>query len=75
MPEACCSCEDVRKIVKEIVKEEFTKAVEELKATRPSGKQRVKRAPSKYNIFMGECVKEGGDFRSCAKDWKKKKAS
>lgn len=74
MVDACCSCEDIKKIVKEIVKEEFDKAVEELKATRPSGR-RVKRAPSKYNIFMGACVKEGGNFKTCAVKWKEKKAS
>jgi len=69
----CCSCEEVKKIVKEVIKEEFNKAVEDLKATRPG--KRTKRAPSKYNIFMGECVKKGGNSKTCAVDWKKKKAS
>lgn len=69
MVDACCSCE----AIKEIIKEEFAKAVKDLKATRPG--KRVKRAPSKYNIFMGECVKEGGNFKTCAVKWKKKKAS
>lgn len=37
MADACCSCEDIRKIIKEAVKEEFDKSVEKLKAT--SGKE------------------------------------
>lgn len=71
MADACCSCEDVKKIVQEIVKEEFKARLEELKATRPG--KRAKRAPSKYNIFMGACVKEGGNFKTCAVKWKEKK--
>jgi len=73
MTEACCSCEDIKTIIKQVVKEEFNKAVTELKKTRPG--RRAKRAPSKYNIFMGECVKEGGNFKTCAVKWKTKKAS
>ena len=41
-------------------------------------KTRKKRAPSKYNIFMGECVKgKTGDvkvrFKECAVEWKEEK--
>ncbi len=45
-----------------------------------SRKAKKKRAPSKYNIFMGECVKkpkEGLDhkekFRACATEYKASK--
>jgi len=40
--------------------------------------KRAKRAPSAYNIFLGQCVKgKTGDikvrFKSCVEEWKKKK--
>jgi len=71
MPESCCSCEDIKKVIHDTVSELFDKRVEELKTTMQTpSKTRAKRAPSKYNIFMGECVKKGGDFRKCAGKWK-----
>ena len=69
MTDACCSCEDIKKIIKE----EFGKAVEELKATRPAGR-RAKRAPSKDNIFIGKCMKQDGkNMKICAAEYKKEK--
>ena len=32
-----------------------------------------KRSLSKYNIFMSECIKKGGNFKTCAIEWQKKK--
>lgn len=33
-----------------------------------------KRKPSKYNLFIGDCMRGGGkDMKSCAVDYKKKK--
>lgn len=42
------------------------------------GKERKKRKPSAYNIFMGSCVKGKSGriqdrFKSCAADWRSKK--
>ena len=53
MSDACCSCEDMRTIVKEEVKKLFDSEVIKLKTT-----SRKKRAPSAYNIFIGKCMKE-----------------
>lgn len=36
-------------------------------------KKKTKRKPSEYNIFMGKCTKEGGDFKSCAQKWNEQK--
>jgi len=78
MVDACCSCEDVKKIMKEIVKEEFDKAVEELKATRPGKKARVL---SKWQLFLKECIPKKQDLpfkeriKACSVEYKKKKAS
>ena len=38
-----------------------------------SGKTRKKRSPSKYNIFIGKCMKEGKGMKQCALEYKKKK--
>lgn len=35
--------------------------------------KRAKRAPSSYNLFIGECIKgRGGTMSSCALEWKEK---
>ena len=70
MADACCSCENIKTIVKEIVKELFD---ERLAKITTEVKTRKKRNPSKYNIFMGTCVKEGGNFKTCAVKWNAKK--
>ena len=41
-------------------------------------RRKTKRAPSKYNVFMGSCVKGKTGaikdrFRSCVSEWKMKK--
>jgi len=41
--------------------------------------ERGKRAPSQYNIFMGECIREKTGaiqerLRACALEWRQKKA-
>jgi hypothetical protein len=46
-----CSCEDIKKIIKEIVNEAFQQKMIEMKTKR-------KRAPSKYNLFIKSCLKE-----------------
>ena len=77
MTDACCSCEDVKKIIKATVGEIFDQKVEELKKIMsPTKGKRAKRAPSKYNIFIGECMKgDGKTMKQCAADYKKKKAA
>jgi len=75
MGEACCSCEDVRSIVKEEIEKIFDAKVDELKGFAKSGK-RAKRKPSQYNIFIGKCMKEDNKtMKQCAKEYKEKKAS
>ena len=61
--ESCCSCEEIRKIVEEEVARILTKT--------PG--VRKKRAPSAYNIFIGECMKQGKPMAQCAFEYKKKK--
>lgn len=69
MPE--CSCEEIRKIVKEIVNEVFQQRMAEIKTKK-------KRAPSKYNLFIKSCLKETETkgpikerFKKCAALYKK----
>ncbi len=64
-----CSCEAIEDIVRRVVSEELSK----IKTT-----SRGKRKPSKYNLFMKECIKgkEGAiqdRFRACALEYKEKK--
>lgn len=35
-----------------------------------NGKKRVKRKASKYNIFIGTCMKEGKNMKQCAVEYK-----
>jgi len=71
MVEACCSCEDIKGIVREIVKELFD---EKLAKLTTQVKTRTKRAPSAYNIFIGKCMKgDGKTMKQCAVDYKKQK--
>lgn len=49
----------------------------------PRGKKRTKRAPSEYQKFVGQCLREkmagkgfdssGSALKACAADWRKKK--
>lgn len=70
----CCSCEEIRAILEDFLTR--LQAITEAKAKRT----RTKRAPSAYNIFMGECVKELGSdvpiqerFKACAVKYKELK--
>jgi hypothetical protein len=54
----------------------------EVKRTRRGGAERVKRAPSAYNLFIGSCLKNkhikgfrnaAPALRECAVEWKQKK--
>jgi hypothetical protein len=38
-----------------------------------SGTGRKKRAPSKYNLFTGKCMKTGKGMKDCAAEWKAQK--
>jgi hypothetical protein len=40
-----------------------------------SSRGRGKRAPSKYNIFVGSCMKQGKPLKQCAADWKQRKGA
>lgn len=72
---ACCSCEDIKEIVRDIVKEEVKKLFdEEVIHLKTESKKRTKRAPSKYNLFIGDCMKGGGKtMKECTLLWKEKK--
>lgn len=62
-----CSCEDIKKIVKEIVTEVFQQRMAEVKTKK-------KRAPSKYNLFVGTCMKQPGEnMKTCAAKYKAQK--
>lgn len=39
----------------------------------PDGRRR-KRPPSAYNLHIKSCVSGGGDFRSCAAEWRQQKS-
>lgn len=72
MPDACCSCEDVKKIINET----FDAKVEQLKGT----VAKKKRTLSKWQLFLKECIptKQQLPFKdrikACSVEWKKKKA-
>jgi len=71
MVDACCSCETIREIVKEEVKKLFDDEIIKLKTT-----SKKKRAPSKYNIFIGKCMKEDGkNMKVCAAEYRKEKGA
>lgn len=71
MTECECSCDDIKKIVKEIVTELFN---ERLVKTVTEMKQRKKRAPSQYNIFIGGCMKQPGkNMKTCASEYRQHK--
>ena len=36
-------------------------------------KPKVKRALSKYNIFMGKCMRDGKNMKACAKEYREDK--
>jgi len=38
------------------------------------GTGRKKRAPSKYNLFIGNCMKQDKSMKTCAAEYKKQKA-
>lgn len=65
---ACCSCEEIRRIMEGYV--------EDIAHIIPAGK--TKRAPSAYNLWMKECIpKRTGPiqerFKACAGEYKKQK--
>ena len=70
MPEACCSCENIKKIVSELFDEKLT----ELKTTVSK-----KRTLSKWQIFLKECIPKKQDIpfkeriKACSVDYKKEK--
>jgi len=37
-------------------------------------KQRKKRKPSAYNQFIGQCMKQGKDMKTCATEYKRSKS-
>lgn len=54
-----------------LTREEIVEIVEE--TLKEKGLNKTKRKPSAYNVFIGKCTSEGGDFKSCAKKWKEQK--
>lgn len=71
MVECECSCDDIKKIVKEIVTELFN---ERLVKTVTEMKTKKKRAPSQYNIFIGNCMKQDGkNMKTCAAEYRHQK--
>jgi len=70
MPDACCSCEDVKKIINDV----FDKRAEQLKGTVSK-----KRTLSKWQLFLKECIptKQKLPFKdrikACSVEYKKNK--
>lgn len=73
MPE--CSCNEIKGIIKEVVKEQFDASLEKLKETMPAKKIRAK---SKWQRFLKECIptKKTLPFKdrikACSVEYKKK---
>jgi len=60
-----CDCADIAGKLDEII---------EMLMLLNTTKKRKKRKPSKYNIFIGSCMKEDGkDMKQCAKEYDKTK--
>jgi len=51
-----------------LTKEEVIALVEETIA-----KNKKKRKPSEYNLFIGDCTSNGETMKVCAEKWKKQK--
>jgi len=74
MADACCTCEEIENMLDEFLEEVRL-------ATESSQRKRTKRAPSKYNLFMRECLQrkkgEPGEhkekFRACALEYRQRK--
>lgn len=70
----CIDEETQEELLRRVKDEKAKKIIESIQIC----KTRRKRAPSKYNIFMGGCVKGKtgpikNRFKSCAGEWKKNK--
>ena len=64
MSDVQCSCDEIREMLAEIK----ALLVSEI------GSIRRKRKPSAYNIFIGQCMKEGKNMKECALEYKKLKS-
>ncbi len=64
-----CSCSELTEKLDMII-EELNIIEERMSSTK---KTRKKRAPSIYNIFMGECLREGKTMKNCAGEYRKEK--
>lgn len=56
VPQEKCEC---------LTKAEIIQLIEETLA-----KNKKKRKPSEYNIFIGKCTADGDDMKTCAEKWK-----
>ncbi len=64
-----CSCSDLTQKLDMII-EELNIIKEGMATNNPKKK---KRAPSKYNLYIGHCMKEGRGMKECAIEYKKEK--
>lgn len=64
--EEICSCVEIMQEIKEI-KDMLRSLLNE------GAKSKRKRKPSRYNIFIGECMKSGKTMKECALLYKEKK--
>lgn len=61
-----CSCQEIERMM-----QDFLADIQSMiGGKRGSGK---KRAPSKYNLFIGSCMKEGNSMKECSTKWKEQK--
>jgi hypothetical protein len=61
-----------KELMQEIIDERLEEKLATLNVGGGNGKK--KRAPSDYNIFIGECMKEpGNDMKACVIKWNDKK--
>ena len=66
-----CSCPQLQLMLDELF-ERLAGVCRQAHAEAP--KTRKKRAPSAYNLFIGQCMKQPGkDMRTCAKEYKAQK--
>ena len=62
-----------KEMLEEIIDKKLQEKLQNLNTGENNGTKK-KRAPSEYNIFIGECMKEpGNDMKACVAKWNEKK--
>lgn len=63
-----------RELMEDVIDERLEEKLSAIQFDKNNGNNKKKRAPSKYNLFIGDCMKEDGmDMKACVKRWNEEK--